>query len=169
MKDCMNQFQFYINDTYTFTTALGNFAPWVSGTNNSWVVKSGANQFDFDIEGFNNINLYGIKLIADIQSGVSGANHGIVEDYKFRINFSGVVPLISGVFQTNTWNAGVTTNQVTLSKYQNEILFVEPIQSCKNIRVTVFSAQGFNNQSLTEIKLDIIAQLYFYYKYEGVN
>jgi len=165
----MNQFQFYIAKTITFTTAAGNYSNWTSGTNRGWVVKSAADQFDFKIQGFNNINLYGIQMITDVQSGVSGVNHGIVEDYKFRINFTAQTPLISGVFNVNTFGAQTSVNEVSLGKYQSQILFAEPIKSCSNIELSVFSAQGYDNESLTEIKIDVLAQFYFFYKYEGLD
>lgn len=169
MDNCMNQFSFYIAKTITFTTAAGNYANWTAGATRGWVVKSAADQFNFKIQGFNNINLYGIQMITDVQSGTSGVNHGIVEDYKFRINFTAQTPLISGNFTSNTFSASVTEREVSLGKYQSQILFAQPYQSCSNVEISVFSAQGYDNESLTELKLDLLAQFYFFYKYEGVE
>ena len=164
--DCMNQFNFYIAKTITFTTAASNYSNWTAGTTRGWVVKSALDSFDFQVQGFSNINLYGIQMITDVQSGVSGTNHGIVEDYKFRIQVVGNPPLISGIFTSNSFGAQQNVNEVSLGKYQSSILFPEPIRSVTNIQLAVFSAQGYDNESLTEIKLDVIGQFYFLYKFQ---
>jgi len=164
--DCLNQFSFEIDRGLTFSTAAGNFTPWVSGTVNNWIVQSTVNQSDFLIQGFKNINLYGIKLQGVVQSNLA-LNKGIVEDYSFVIQLTGQVPSISGVFTTNTWNANLYSNGVNLGKYQNEIMFGEPIRSLSQINLNYFSAQGINNESLLNIRLDFNLKFYFLFKYEG--
>ena len=166
--DCLNQFQFYVQKTTTFTTASGEFTTWTPvGGSSSWVVKSGANNFIFDIQGFKNIDLYGIKILGDIQSGTGGVSQGIVDDYNFRCYLSGEFPSVSGIFTSNTYNALTIPTFCSLSKYQNEITFIDPIKSCKTIEVSVFSAQGINPRSATQIILDVNFNIYFYYKYQG--
>jgi hypothetical protein len=166
MDHCYNQFNFSVATGKTFSTASGNFAPWVSGTNNNWVVQSGLDTSDFTIQGFKNINLYGIKLQGSVQCPIS-SNHGIVEDYSFNLKLAAQTPSISGVFTTNNWNATLYENEVRLGKYQNVIMFGEPLRSLSQIRLSYFSAQGYSNESLLNIRLDLIVQFYFLFKYEG--
>jgi hypothetical protein len=162
--ECMNQAQFFVNDTTLYTAASGEFKSW---SPNSWVVKSTANEYIFNIQGFKNVNLYGIKILADVQSGINGSSQGIVTDYNFRCYLTAQYPEVSGTFTTNTYSAKTIPTFLSLSKYHDHVNFVEPIKSFSSIRFIVFSAQGINSALSTEISLDINMNLYLYYKYEG--
>ena len=164
--ECLNQFSFWAAKSTNFTAASGTFSPYAVGTDNAWIVSSGINSSIFQVEGFKNINLYGVKLISSVQSSIAG-NKGIVENYDLQILINGTEPQIGGKFSVNDWGITQDITLLTLGKYANEVNFTEPIQSVKSIRVNVFSAQGYSAQSLISIDLDIIFQLYFYYKFEG--
>lgn len=165
--NCLSQFSIYCNTTTTFSIANGDFMTWTVGTTNSWCVISQANNLIFDVQGFKNIDLYGIKVLGEIQGKVSGAKQGIVNDYKFRFLISGQPAAISGQITSNNYGASLTTNTLSLGKHQNEIMFADPIKSCKQIEINVFSAEGINNRSLLDITLDLNLTVYCYYKYEG--
>jgi hypothetical protein len=165
--ECFNQFQFYIEQQKTFTVAANTFTGWAQVNNYSWVVNT-PEVTDFKVEGFKNINLYGVKMNGFVQSPVSTSGDlGIVDDYALRIQLFGTTPTISGIIGTNDYNIKLSTNEVRLGKWQNEVMFRDPIRSCTDIRISAFSAQGYSNQLLTSIKLNVILQVYFYYKYEG--
>ena len=161
---CMNQAEFFVSNSRLYTAASGEFKSW---SPNSWVVKSAVNEFIFNIQGFKNVNLYGIKILADVQSGLSGTSQGIVTDYNFRCYLTGQYPEVSGTFTTNTYGATTIPTFITLGKYHNHVNFVDPIKSFSSIRFIVFSAQGINNALSTEINIDVNLNLYLYYKYEG--
>ena len=164
--DCLKQFQFGISTARTFTTAASNYIPWTVGTDNYWVVQSGVDTSDFTIQGFKNINLYGIKLQGYVQAPISG-NFGIVDDFSWNLKLTGEKPSISGVFTTNNWNVSLYPLDIRLTKYQNSIMFSEPIKSLSQIRVSNFGAQGYANNNLLNIRLDVEANFYFLYKFEG--
>jgi len=164
--NCLNQFSFWAANSVSFTTAANTFSPYTVGTNNSWIVTSGLKSSIFQVEGFKNINLYGMKIISSVQSPLAG-NKGIVDNYDFQILINGTEPQLGGTFSINDWGITQDTTLLTLGKYANEVNFTEPIQSVKSIRVRDFSAQGYNNQSLVQLDLDIIFQIYIYYKFEG--
>jgi len=166
MMDCLKQFQFGISTARTFSTASSNFVTWTIGTENYWLVQSGVDTSDYSIQGFKNISLYGVKLMGSVQAPLSG-NFGIVEDYSWNLKLTGTKPSISGVFTTNNWNVNLLPLDLRLSKFQNTIMFDEPITSLTQIRVSNFGAQGYGNSSLLNIRLDVEANFYFLYKFEG--
>jgi hypothetical protein len=165
--DCFNQFQFYIAQQKTFTTAANTLAVWSDSLTKGWIVNDANSTSDFTIQGFKNIDLYGVKLVANIQCPIAGGNKGIVDDYSFNISLVGQTPTVSGIFTTNDYAASTNVNEVRLTKYQNEIMFSDPIKSCTNISVNTFSAQGYVPNNTTDLTLNLILQVYFYYRYEG--
>jgi hypothetical protein len=165
MNDCLKQFQFGIINQRTYSTASNTFVGWTTGTSNNWMVASG-DSTDFTIQGFKNINLYGIKMQSYVQSPLGG-NYGITEDFSWTLKLTGEKPSISGVFGTNSYNASLYPIDLRLSKYENTIMFAEPIKSLSKIEIFNFVAQGYGNNSLLNIKLDLEATFYFLYKFEG--
>jgi hypothetical protein len=167
--DCYNQFQFYIAQQRTFSTADSTYSSWSDSLNQGWVVRSDLNTSVFKVQGFKNINLHGVKMVANIQSGIATANKGIVDDYKFFIELTGQTPSISGEFTTNGYGITTNTNDVFIGKYNNEMMFAEPIKSCTEIRIHEFQAQGYVPANSNSLTLSLFVQFYFYYKFEGEN
>jgi hypothetical protein len=163
--DCLRQFQFGFSNQKTYSTAGSSFVGWATGTTNNWMVESG-DITDFNVQGFKNINLYGIKMQSYVQAPILG-NYGITEDFSWNLKLTGEKPSISGVFGTNSYNAVLLPIDVTLSKNQNTIIFSEPIMSLQKIQISNFVAQGYGNNSLLNITLDLVANFYFLYKFEG--
>lgn len=167
--ECLKQFNLSIATGKNFSTAAGNYVSWTTGTTNSFVIQSGTDVTTFNVQGFKNINLHGIKLMGSVQSELN-TNYGIVEDYSFFLQLTGQTPSISGTFSTpNNWGANLFQNQLRIGKYQNEINFAEPIKSLSTISISNFSAQGYNNNSPLSIRLEFFVQLYFFYTFEGEN
>ena len=166
MENCLKQFQFEISTARTFSTANSNFTSWTVGTQNYWIAQSAADTSDYTIQGFKNINLYGIKLMGSIQTPLTGP-FGIVTDYNWNLKLTGTKPIIGGTFTTNNFNVSLTPLNLRLSKFQSTIMFEEPITSLSQIRISNFGAQGYGNSSLINIRLDLEANFYFLYKFEG--
>jgi hypothetical protein len=164
--DCLNQFQFGIGASRTYSAASSNFATWTNGGQNFWIVQSTGDISEFDIQGFKNINLYGVKMQGYVQSPITG-NFGIVDDFSYNLKLTGQKPSLSGVFTTNNWNADLYPIDLRLSKFENTIMFSDPIKSLSRIRLSNFGVQGYGNSSLLNIKLDIEVNFYFLYKFEG--
>jgi hypothetical protein len=164
--DCLKQFQLYIAQQRTFSTTAGTFASWSDLLNQGWIVRSSLLPSDFTVQGFKNINLYGIKVIGNVQNGVPTANKCIVDDWDFNIQFNGTTPIIGGTFTNNGYAMVRDVNEVRLGKYQNEIMYAEPIQSVTEISVSSFSAQGYVPANNVQVTLDLVVQIYFFYKYQ---
>ena len=167
--DCLRQFQFYISQSRTLTVAASQFDYFPTAFNQitPWAAQLNGQFLNYAIQGFKNIDIYGVKMLGYVQSPIGGTSAGIVNDYSFQIGIAGQNPQISGVITTNDY-AGVTNNStVQLSQYQNEIMFAEPIKSSTSLSIGTFKAQGIGAESSTQIILQLEIQLYFYYKFEG--
>jgi hypothetical protein len=167
MDQCLRQFEFQITKGQTFGNGTGDFASWSTTSGISWVINNITTASTFAIQGFKNINLYGIKMRGNVFSPILTSAHGIVEDYSLNFSINGTPPSISGVFTANDYAADPYNNAVRLGKYQDEIMFSEPIQSVTQISINTFSAQGSAAELLTDVRLNLIFQIYFFYKFEG--
>lgn len=163
--DCYKQFSFYLKKQNAYLVGPG-FTRFSDGLSLGWVLKDSTTQSIFNIEGFKNINLYGVKMIGNIQSLVTG-NHGIVDDYNFNLSITGTTPKISGIFTTNGYNISTSSTNIQLGKYDNTVMFSDPIQSCTQIKINEFEAQGYVPETFAGIDLEMNLTFYFYYKFEG--
>ena len=165
--DCLNKFQFYILQGVTFTTAGSTLSTYTSGTNIVFTAERGLPSNNFTVQGFKNINLYGIKLSLTLINQITNSDQGIIDDYNFGITFTGQIPSISGVFSPNGLSINSNKGEVYLGKYNNHLMFAEPIKSCNNIVIESLGLQGYSPQSLTSLSLYIKGNIIFFYKYEG--
>jgi hypothetical protein len=164
--DCFNQFQFNIQNNTTYLSGVTSNR-WTDGDNKGWVILDNSTLSTFNIEGFKNINLYGVKMLGNVQSVVAIGNRGIVTDYNMDVEITGTVPKISGTFTTNGYNINTSTPNIQLGKFQNTIMFSDPIQSVSQIKINNFKAQGLVPESGIGINLNMFLTFYFYYRYEG--
>ena len=167
MDHCLNQFQFYLAQQRNFTTGGSTYATWGDTFNQGWVVNDSTNETEFQVQGFKNIELHGIKLVGNVQCPITGGNKGIVDDYAFNFVLTGQNPSISGTFISNGYAVDQNVNEIRLTKFQNEIMFPDPIKSVTNIKIQNFQAQGYVPNNANTLTLNLILQIYFYYKYEG--
>jgi len=153
--ECYNQFSFEINRTTSYTSASGLEVRFSDLLSLGWVIKDSTTQSTFKVEGFKNINLYGVKMMGNIQSPIIGY-HGIVDDFGFNLAITGTTPKISGTFTTNGYNVSTSSSNIQIGKYDNEIIFSEPIQSCTQISINNFQAQGYVPESFVAVDLEML-------------
>lgn len=167
--DCLRQFQFYISQSRVFTVAAAeyDYFPTALTGDPPFVVQLNGQFLNFAIQGFKNIDIYGVKMLGYVQSPIGGTSAGIIEDYSFQIGIAGQNPQISGVITTNDYGGVTNNSNIQLSKYQNEIMFVEPIKSSTSLSIGTFKAQGIHAESATQMSLNLEIQIIFYYKFEG--
>lgn len=168
--ECLRSFIVRIDQVATFT--LTDVKTWTLGLQEFWAVdKQTVSQFN--IQGFKNIDIYGVDLIGHVQTSTTSALSGCnVTSYAFEIIIDGQLPLVSGdvAAGTNFWNIQTTSTaakQFALSNFTNSLKFADPISSAKNIQFVAFSAQGVGGQTAASINLDYDLSFVFYYKYEG--
>lgn len=168
--ECLNSFTIGIRQQSTFSGA--DVKTWLLGVQDYWAVDI-IRTSTFNIQGFKNIDLYGIKMTGDVQTQVGAATGGVVvDDFGFDIYVDGSLPLISGAVDpgVNFWNlevSNVGAKTFRLSRNQNEINFAAPIKSVKYFNFERLVAQGVAAQTAGTISLDYDLTFTFYYKYEG--
>lgn len=168
--DCLRSFVVGIKQAQTFLTT--DVKTWFVGAQEFWVVEKVQDSV-FEIQGFKNIDLYGVDVIGSVQTWKTALSGGcIVNDWSFEIELQGNLPLISGKKLTSPddWNLqtdSVFARTFPIGKYNNSLKFADPIKSVKNINFEALRAQGVGGQTSGAIALDYDLNFVFYYKYEG--
>ena len=106
--DCLRSFTLNLNQNFSFATP--EFLNWtVVPTQHPWTMQNGIGSTtpaitDFNIQGFKNIDLYGIKMVGNCYPTLATAsNQGLVNDWGIDLRLRGNVPLIGGVFGSNNF------------------------------------------------------------------
>lgn len=168
--DCLRSFIVSIDQVTTFSGT--DVKTWLLGVQEYWVVEK-AGVSTFNVQGFKNIDIYGVDVIGNVSTQKSAAIGGVVvEDWAFEILIEGQLPLASGNIATspNYWNiqtSTVGTRTFALSKNTNSLKFADPISSVKFINFENLRAQGVGGQTAGTVSLDWDLSFIFYYKYEG--
>jgi hypothetical protein len=167
--DCLRSFTIWINQSKSFNVAGVTVKTWGTLGNYHWSVIDQQGMSTYQIQGFKNVDLYGMKMLGDVQTDLTSSDGAIVSDFSFRLGIAGQIPLISGDVLTspNYWGISQTVPQWDLSKYRYEVNFETPYYSTKSITFEAFRAQGNNAETLNSVQLDLNLQFVFYYKYEG--
>jgi hypothetical protein len=167
--ECLRSFTIGINQNNTFATSGTNVKSWGTLGNYHWVVRENVGTSIFDIQGFKTIRIFGIEMVGNVQTDLSASDGGIVLDYSFIVNITGVAPQASGVVRVspNFWNLTPTSSNFQLNKYSNKVIFADPFEACTALTFSGFEAQGQNGETLNSVQLDIDLQFIFYYKYDG--
>jgi len=169
--NCLESFSFYSSGN----DAIGSFeglVSWGTTASNGWIVNSLGSSSTFNIEGFKNINVYGIEVIGFVGAKTGGGFGGIVTDWAFTLQVNGTVPQVSGNITTSPNYFAMSTSaadldNVVLSKFKPSIQFASPIQSVKTIQIDELYATGTNLETLGSLRLAWSVTYVVYFKYEG--
>jgi len=168
--DCLRTF--VINSSLNQNFALGpNFDTWTIGTDRYWFGRTTAAFAQFNVQGFKNINIFGIDCVGDWKSSPGGSNC-LIDNWEVRIDLIGqpsilggeVVPL-ANLLNVNTTTA--STNNFILSKYKRKVELSSPVQSVTAIQFQAYTASGHANQSLLSADVNWNLNFVFYYQFEG--
>ena len=168
--DCLQSFNVRINQAATFSAP--DLKVWFSGSSTYFSLEKLALS-TFDIQGFKNIDLYGIDLTGYVQTQTGAAlGNCIVNDWAFELFLDGQNPLVSGVVNPvpDFWSLDVDNNSaksVRISKFNNSIKFSNPVKSLKKIDFARLLAAGEALNSPSNASLEWSLNFVFYYKYEG--
>lgn len=168
--DCLRSFNFQVDTDSTFSGAA--VKQWTVGLDQTFWSVTGGTLSTYNIEGFKNINVYGIDLIGSLTSKTSVGTAGvIVDDWSIDITVGGQIPLIGGnvTASPNFYNISADTanNKIfPLSKYSNSVKFASPIQSAKFIQLGATNAQGTGFQTAGSVNLYWNWNFIIYYKFE---
>lgn len=170
--DCMRSFSLSTTDQNTYTVASGAMAVW--GAINNFSIYGTDSSF-FNIQGFKNINVFGVDMIGNVSTAYGIAprvDNANASDFEITVQLNGQLPQPVGVIGTpNDWpiinNNPFIESQYVLSKYNASVRFETPIQSVKSIALYDFKAFGEHAQNPLQIKMGYFIQLIIYYKFEG--
>jgi len=167
--DCLKSFNVGLKYHNTYS---------VSDISKIWTTNQGGyfindpNFIEFNLEGFKNINIYGVKMNGDITSDIDGSANNLVRDFSIQLKLNGQTPIIGNSFASggefyNIFFTGENTQIFLLSKYNACLDFATPYQSVRSLSWENLRVSGSNKQSNTEVSVDVILNFTFYYKFEG--
>ena len=165
------KFSFRLNTNTNFSIGVKQ---WTVGLNNHYFAfTTGAVSSRYNIQGFKNIDVYGIDCVGTIQTLATAALGGvIVEDWAMDVFVNGQQPLVGGdvTVAPNFYAINATTgnnNEFVLSKYNNSVKLVSPIKSVQYIELQATNLTGYGYQTLNDVNIYWDMNFIVYYKFEG--
>jgi hypothetical protein len=170
--DCLRNFSLTIDAFNNYTAASGDFTVWGAPLNFSIVDTRSS---IFDIQGFKNINIFGVDMIGNISSAYGPSPRTLnanVKDFEINVLLNGDIPLPIGLIgATNTFpiilNNTAVQQSSLLSKYKPFVKFESPVQSVKSITLQNLKIFGDHVQNAGQVNMGYTLQFVFYYQYEG--
>jgi hypothetical protein len=169
--ECLKSFNFSasINTNLSGT----NVKTWISGGQHAFVAETPTFSSFYNIQGFKNINVFGIAAIGGINTLTTAPNGGvIVNDWSINVRINGQIPRIgantSGPLNSYSLDTNAIYNNLfSIGKYSNKIEFGDPYQSVTSIELGSTTASGFGWQTLSNVNLVWLLNFIVYYKFEG--
>jgi hypothetical protein len=164
---CLRSFTFASKEATTFSGS--DIDVWSIGLENYWaVMKAGTSTFS--IEGFKNIEVYGITATGEVFCSIGSNRSVIVNNWAFTVQINGTVPLINGfVGTTNDFfiQPQDSTPLIQIGRYYPKIEYQNPITSVKSIEIKILRASGVFAEDPTLINLNWNVNFVVKYLYEG--
>lgn len=169
--NCLESFSFYSQGNDAIGSGEG-LVSWGTLASNGWIVNSLGTSSQYNIQGFKNINVYGIEIVGFVGAKTGGNYGGIVTDWAFTLQVEGTVPRVSSIISPTPNYFAISDSDsnldnVVLSKLKPSIQFATPIQSVKSIIIDELYATGTHLETLGSIRLAWSVTFVVYYKYEG--
>lgn len=170
--DCLRSFNFGVDRISTISGA--DLKQWATGTaQHFWQISTPPGDTStYNIQGFKNINVYGIDVIGSVQTQTNTAVDGvIVNDWFIDVLINGQQPLVGGnvTAAPNAYALDLSlpgNNSFELGRYSNSVKFASPYLSCKFIQLGGTLAQGIAYQTLGSVNIRWKMNFVVYYKFE---
>ena len=164
--DCLRSFSLTVSAFNNYTALSGALTVWGAPLNFS-VYDTRTSLFD--IQGFKNINIYGVDMVGNVSSTYGPSPRTLnanVKDFEVNLVLIGDIPIPIGVIgASNDWpivlNSTYIQQQNVLTKYKPNIKFASPIQSVKQIQLVDFKAFGDHVQNAGQINLGYFLEFIF--------
>lgn len=169
--DCLKSFSFKVTTNTTLTG--GSIKQWTTGANQHFWSASAGTSSTYNIQGFKNINVFGVDVIGSVTTLTAAGTGGvIVNDWSIDVLLSGQQPLVGGNITAapNYYSINETspTNRIfPLSKFSNSVKLSDPINSVKFIQLGSTYAQGIGYETLGDVNLFWNLNFVVYYNFEG--
>jgi hypothetical protein len=174
---CLRSFNIGIIQATTFVAPAANVKTWTSSVGGElyWTMDTdiGTTQSRFNIQGFKNIDLYGVQVLGGIKCQTAATtSHGVVNSWGFQLYCEAQNSLVNGTIQTspNYWslnNANANSRILQFTNTNPKIEFADPLKSLKYIDFNTLQAEGFGAETANQIALEWDLNFVFFYKYEG--
>jgi hypothetical protein len=146
---------------------------WTTGTENYWAFQADDTRIStFNIQGFKNIDVYGIELVGSVGTNIADPNGGcIASDWTIQISINGFVPTIGGhVIGSNFYS--ITTDQslaskFSLGRFNSKFMLASPIMSPATIVLNRLKANGVGAQSAANLNIQSLFNIIVYYKFQS--
>ena len=175
--DCLRSAKFTVNFNESFAFGSQTFNLRINSRGVNVQVDLNA---QFNIEGFKNVDVYGMKFIPEMKftdfdyfTTGSTTAFSFTNNYDILITFDGQKELLGGT-SVLTNPVLQSTKPYVLNNFAPEVSLASPLKSCKSIDFGTFKATflGLEYASTTvmaghNMVLDIKGDLYVYYKFEG--
>jgi len=168
--DCLKSFTIATSGNSNFTGT--DVKTWTLGLQEFWEVDRNLTSY-FVIQGFKNINIFGVDVIGSVSTLKQSSNGGvIVEDWRVRVDIDGQIPLIGGVVDLvpDNWSIQTTSNFVkefSLGRYSNSVRFSSPYESVRRVGLIGLNSSGYGGQTIGNVSLRWDLNFVFHYKFEG--
>ena len=179
--DCLRTAKFSIN--YNSVFAFGS-QPFTLRINSIGVNVQVDIDNKFEVQGFKNVDVYGIKFIPEMKftdfdyyTVGSSTSFSFTNNYDIVINLDGQKQLLGGVdvpLPGNTNPVVQSSKFYILNNFAPEIILASPVKSVKSIDFQTFKATFlgliYTNTGVMaghNMELSIKGDLYLYYKFEG--
>ena len=167
--DCLRSFNFIARGQANFVSP--DVKTWFVGAQEFWAFKRSGSSV-FNVQGFKNINVFGVKVIGDIGTEVTPLLGGAIPtDWAVGISINGEIARINGFIDTtndfNITQLNSEANNFNLSRFNPEVEFSSPIESVQSISIFELKANGSGGQTSGNLNLQYNLNFIVYYKYEG--
>lgn len=168
--DCLRSFNFRIDTNTNITTGVKTWT--TGGGGHYWAVNAGTSS-TYNIQGYKNINVYGIEVVGAVQTlPTAGTGGVVVNDWTIDIFLDGVQPILgSNITSSPNFysisNTSLGNKVFPIGKYNSNLQFGDPYESVKSIQILDTNASGFGWETLTNVNLFWNLNFIVYYKFEG--
>jgi hypothetical protein len=167
--DCLKSFNFFASGQSNFVAP--DVKTWTTGLQEYWAFQRNGSS-TFTVQGYKNINIYGVELIGNIGTEVVPALGGCIPtDWSIDISINGKIPLIGSIIAPlndfNITDNVFVANNFLLGRFNPRVNFASPIESATSVSIASIRANGTGGQTTGNLNLQYTFNIIVYYKFEG--
>lgn len=169
--DCLRSFNFRI-ELISNISGVSELKQWTTGVSQNFWQVSTLSTSTYNIEGYKNINVFGVDVLGTIQTQTNTVVNGvIVNDWSLDVTIGGQRPIIGGsmaatnVYAIDLQNPG--NRSFSIGKFTNSLKLADPYESVRFIQIGKTLAQGIAYETLATVNLRYDLNFVVYYKFEG--
>jgi hypothetical protein len=169
--ECLRSFNLFFSGQANWTGS--DVKTWFVGAQEFWSYARSGALSTYNVDGFKNINVYGLDLIGNIGTLPSAPAGGCIpSDWSVQIEVNGFVPIIGGSVEAspNGFNLDIDQTKIRffdLGRFKPNFNLASPIESVKSIKIRNFRANGTGGQTSGNLNLQYGFNIIVYYKFEG--